>query len=63
MKKVLAFILCCALVLSVAGCGGNKVSQDSSEKTKIVFWHTWNDEVLLSDIENYNKTNKDIMRK
>lgn len=59
MKKVLAFILCCALVLSVVGCGGNKVSQDSSEKTKIVFWHTWNDEVLLSDIENYNKTNKD----
>ncbi len=58
MKKIFAIILCLTLVLGAAGCG-NGGNVGSSDKTEIVFWHTWNDEALLTDIENYNKTNKD----
>lgn len=60
MKRVFTAVLAGVLCLSLAACGNAPDNQSEKEQTKLVFWHTWNDEDLKHDIEEvYNKENKD----
>ncbi len=58
-KKILAAILCMAmLVTMIIGCGQKK-NEPPSEKTKIVYWHTYTDqheEKLLELIQAFNQS-------
>lgn len=59
-KRIIAAVLAGIVCLAASGCGSQPSTKMEEEQTKLVFWHTWNDEDLKHDIEEvYNKENKD----